>query len=196
MIAPTSAIARKGMMNRELFWADLIRRFEGRLRAYARRTRCSSGEEEEIAWDVWQLAAQHEDLITNCQNQWPLLRGFLRQVCAERLRVWRNESATVRGAIGGLRGPGDHAITRDVEWLDGAMQSLPKQQRLAVDFRYRWSWPYWAVAAALECEEATARVHVFKGLQKLREIALRLPHRPGGGGTFPFAVELNGRHGD
>ena len=48
-----------------------------------------------------------------------------------------------------------------------ALSALSPQQRLAVEYHYRWGWPYWAVAAAIGASEATARVHAMRGLKTL-----------------------------
>lgn len=50
-----------GTSSRELFWRSLIGRFDVRLRAYLGRTGCSDDRVEEVLWDVWALAAEHEE---------------------------------------------------------------------------------------------------------------------------------------
>lgn len=157
---------------RELFWAELIWRLSPRLRAYASRTRCSEGEVEEILWDVWERAVGSEDTLRSCDDQWPIIAALLRAVCAERLRVWRREISFATSSVDGL--PTTFPETNEQDEQDRwnavamAMQGLSTHQRLAVDFRYRWGWPYWGIAAAIDCDETTARVHVLRALRKLQ----------------------------
>ena len=58
-----------------------------------------------------------------------------------------------------------------IGWLPLALRLLPEKQRIAVDFRYRWGMPYWAVAAAIETTDVGARVCVCRGLARLRTLA-------------------------
>ena len=158
---------------REIFWRDLIARFERRVRPYCRRMRCSEGEIDEILWDLWQEATEHEQALAASSDQWPLLRCILRQLCATRARSWRRESRLEDHHLDVAYGGGDEpAGGQDLyELVPRLLAGLPAKQRLAVDFRFRWGWPYWAVAAAIDTAEPTARVHVARGLRRLREFA-------------------------
>lgn len=158
---------------RETFWHDLIARSERRASAYCRRTRCSEGEIDEILWDLWQEATEHEEALAGSSDEWPLLQDLLRQICATRVRSWRRESRLNDNGY-------DVALTCDDErtgelhindWMLRLIAQLPQQQRQAIDFRFRWGWPYWAVAAAIDTGESTARVHVVRGMRRLRELA-------------------------
>ncbi|MEX0716484.1 MAG: RNA polymerase sigma factor [Planctomycetaceae bacterium] len=55
-----------------------------------------------------------------------------------------------------------------------AIARLPEQQAAAVTMRHLLDRPYDEIAAALDCAEATARVHVARGLQRLGTLLAHL----------------------
>ena len=59
-----------------------------------------------------------------------------------------------------------------------AVARLPRKQAAAVTLRVLEEQPYGAIAAALGCAEATARVHVLRAREKLRHLLQALG--PGG----------------
>lgn len=166
---------------RDTFWRDLISRFNPRLRAYCRSLCPSDDQIEELLWDIWAEAAAHEPALAAASDQWPVLHVIARRVCAMQAKVGRREC------------PLNHDVPTEAEddsrdavdnqrllraWIDHLLDELPQQQRAAVDYRYRWNWPYWAVAAALDVEEPTARVHVTRGLRRLRTLAKQASSQP------------------
>jgi RNA polymerase sigma-70 factor (ECF subfamily) len=64
-----------------------------------------------------------------------------------------------------------------------AVARLPERQAAAVTLRVLEEQPYEAIAAALGCSEPTARVHVLRGREKLKQIlrVLAPPPRATGG---------------
>jgi RNA polymerase sigma-70 factor (ECF subfamily) len=60
------------------------------------------------------------------------------------------------------------------EQVKAAIARLPEQQATAVTMRFLLYCPYEEVAQALGCAEATARVHVTRGLRRLRELLAHL----------------------
>lgn len=161
---------------RETFWRDLVARFERRARPYCRRLRCSEDEIDEILWDLWQEATEHEQALAASIDQWPLLRCLLRQLCAARARSWRREFplSEKHADVENTEPDGPVEAQDPGESIGRLLGDLPEKQRLAVDFRCRWGWPYWAVAAALDTSEPTARVHVARGLARLRHLVAAL----------------------
>lgn len=162
-----------GKGRREDRWKALIGQFDSRIRAYLRRVPCDAGEVEEVIWDVWGLASEHEDELMS-DDPWPFVVPLIREVCRQRMGAWRHEQrneALLRRAVAvdadTTSDDGDGAWSR----VEHALGLLTARQRAAVDYRYRWGWPYWAVAAALECSEPTARVHAHRGLARLRILA-------------------------
>lgn len=164
---------------REAFWQDLVAHFERRARPYCRRLRCSESEIDEILWDLWQEATEQEQALVASSDQWPLLRNLLRQLCRTRLRSWRRESCPYDKDVDVAQPDSDEPLEelQIHDWLSQSLADLSAKQRLAVDFRYRWGWPYWAVAAAIDTAEPTARVHVVRGIRRLRELAKQSPKR-------------------
>jgi DNA-directed RNA polymerase specialized sigma24 family protein len=144
---------------REAFWQDIGDRFEVRLRAYVRRTQCSTGEADELIADLWALAVEHEDALVGSVDPWLVLRPLLARLCAGNVRVWRHE--VERDAFVDAAGdPSEHDRLGHLlalrSWWALASKSLSEQQRLAVDFRFRWEWSFLEVAGALGVTEATA----------------------------------------
>ena len=60
------------------------------------------------------------------------------------------------------------------EQVKAAIARLPEQQATAVTMRFLLYCPYEEIAQALGCAEATARVHVTRGLNRLRELLAHL----------------------
>jgi DNA-directed RNA polymerase specialized sigma24 family protein len=162
---------------REEFWRDLIARFNPRIRAYCRTLRCSNDDVEELLWDVWQEAAASECTLAASTDHWPILQLHARRVCARRSR-WLRRERTLYDNHGALQNDsGDVTDNQQIlrKWADQLLRVLPEKQRTAIEYRCRWGWPYWAVAAALDSAEPTARVHVGRGLRHLRVLARRFP---------------------
>jgi RNA polymerase sigma-70 factor (ECF subfamily) len=64
------------------------------------------------------------------------------------------------------------------------LTELPANQRIAVVLRHVVGLPIIEVAAAMGCPEGTAKSHVSRGLQRLREIYAAAP--VGGGVVTPL----------
>lgn len=166
--------------DRDACWRSLIARFQPRFRAYVRRLQCADEEVEQIVWDVWQMAVEHEAEILSASDPWLVLGPLLKLRCRERVRVWRHERPWTDAEFGAVVVP-EISETATAEsfpenWVDSALRSLPYKQRFAIDYRIRWGWPYWAVAGAIGTTEGAARVCVARGLQALRKLAVS----PGG----------------
>lgn len=167
-----------GMGGRETFWRNLIARYQSRLHAYCRSLRCDRSACDDLLWDVWYDAVKAEEAIAAAADPWPILKRLARNVCESRMRRWRREHPLDNDVV-----PEEHrdAVEEaDVEnalqtWADRILRSLPEKQRIAVDFRCRWGWPYWAVAAAIDASEPTARVHVARALRRLRDLVRQTP---------------------
>lgn len=173
-------MGQRSERQRELLWRDLIVRFDRRLRAYCRTLRCSDDEVEDILWDVWQEATAEESRLGASADAWPILQSLVRRACAVRLRDWRRECPLDEERV--IAQPVDDAEVFENRntmraWADHLLGELSEKQRLAVDFRFRWGWPYWAVAAAIDATEPTARVHVARGMCRLRSLARSGPRR-------------------
>lgn len=163
---------------REEFWRDLIGRFNPRLRAYCHTLRCSDDDAEEILWDVWQEATASEPSLVASSDQWPILQLLVRRACAVRVRGWRRERPLHDQGLTAEMIDGDEALEYQHalrSWTHQLLCELPEKQRIAVEYRCRWGWPYWAVAAAMDSAEPTTRVHFALGLRRLRSLARRSP---------------------
>jgi DNA-directed RNA polymerase specialized sigma24 family protein len=162
---------------RERFWGGLIARYDRRLRAYASRTHCSVGEADEIVADVWADLTARDDSEWR-EEPWPVLLSLLRARCAEQMRTWRRE-APLRGwdQPGGTEDPAvDPEFRLAVnEWWKRAAIHLTEPQQIAVTFRCMWGWESTQVANVLGTTEATMRVHLMRGLRKLRKLVKVIP---------------------
>ncbi|HEX5439044.1 MAG TPA: hypothetical protein VFW98_17965 [Gemmatimonadaceae bacterium] len=134
---------------------------------------------EQAIWDVWATAVAREEVLRGAEDDWPILRKVAAHVCAERLRVCRHEQpmdGRLLDAIAATSAAERRPRSDEVRgWVADALAALPEKQRVAVDFRFRWHFPYWAVAAGIDAPESTARVCVLRGLQKLRRYAAAHP---------------------
>lgn len=162
---------------REAFWRELIEHYTIRLRGYIRRAHLDDSTDD-ILWDVWQLASQHETELVASEGCWPILQGVLKEVLRERKHIARYERTLDRATLSATSSSEsvEEAVYSDelIEWALAALGQLTEKQRLAVDYRFRWNWPYRIVAAAIDATEATTRVHVMRGLTRLRKMAVHL----------------------
>jgi DNA-directed RNA polymerase specialized sigma24 family protein len=156
--------------DREQWWHNLIEKWTPQMRRYLAAVPCSSGEREEIIWDVWASAADHETGLLDTPRQWLILRTLLRAECAARVRTWSREylDERVSDLAVELEVPPPDPVSMDV--LLRALDTLPRVERLAVDFRHRWGWSYRLVAGAMGISEGAARVAVSRGLGRLRQL--------------------------
>jgi len=108
------------------------------------------------------------------RDPWPILVHLLRPLCARRVTWARKELPIGDVPIDSSGDSIDLQMNRQVliDWMVRRLVDLPEQQRLAVDFRYRWGWPYWAIAAGIGTSEPTARVHLTRGVRRLRQFAM------------------------
>jgi len=161
---------------RERFWDQLVSTTDRRLRGYVRRCRCDEDVLEEIVQEVWARAVEREIEICASQGAWPTIHDIARQVCRAHVRARRHQQQIARhvGAVSAPTPDSDSSDSEARQWtaVQRAMSVLSEKQRQAVDFRYRWRWPYWAVAAAIDASEETARVHTSRGLRKLQRLLM------------------------
>ena len=166
------------MDGRDRFWTKVIAKYDRRLRGYCRRVRCTDDEINQIVWDVWQEATDHETQLAESGDQWPVLHAIVRARCAAHVQTYRHEVPFENQDVAvedNAVDDADERRQRMQEWAVEALERLPDKQRRAVDYRFRWGWSYDIVAAALETAEPTARVHVARALRRLREIARESP---------------------
>lgn len=64
------------------------------------------------------------------------------------------------------------------EQVKSAISRLPEHQAIAVSMRFLLNCRYDEIAASLECAESTARVHVTRGLVRLREFLVHFNPSP------------------
>lgn len=64
------------------------------------------------------------------------------------------------------------------EEVTAAIARLPERQATAVTMRFLLYCPYEEIAQALDCAEATARVHAARGLSRLRDLLAHLNPSP------------------
>lgn len=169
--------------DREAFWRSLLSSVDRRLRAYVKRCHCDHSSFEELIEDVWSLAVDHEIDLVKASGPWAIVHQLARQVCREHVRARRLRNRALMQDWARWMNPGwdETADATAIRWdaVSNAMSMLSEKQRQAVDFRFRWDWPYWAVAAAIQADEQTARVHASRGLRRLRQIlAVEQTYRP------------------
>ncbi len=101
-------------------------------------------------------------------------------------RWWQIGEGAMPRAVGADGGsdPGATAERGETRSLVlDAIAGLPERQAAAVMMRVMEDQPYETIAAALGCAEATARVHVLRGREKLKHLLQALaPVTPAAGG--------------
>lgn len=157
---------------REVWWRELVRRYDPRMRAYARRAQFRGLEVDEIAADVCAMAVEHEGDLRSAGEPWDVLVQDLRQVCAERMRIRRHEIAW-SDAAGPPAPTSDERDSSQFEqvWaqVERALAGLPRRQRDIMRWRYWHDWSYERIAAKLGIRAATVRWHHAEGMKELRK---------------------------
>lgn len=156
--------------DRESFWAHLLVEMQHRIRSYVRRTRLSDEEVEEIVWDVWQVAVEHEPELS-VPEPWPVLRGIARTLCNEHVGRRRRERVPW-GDLGSRESDvlrSSAILSSDaLVWLSRAISELPYKQRLVAEYRLLRRLPFRVVAEVIGTSEVTARVHAMRAVARLR----------------------------
>jgi DNA-directed RNA polymerase specialized sigma24 family protein len=123
--------------SRDEFWHTLMKEFSPRLRAYLRRACASRDEAEEILWDVWADATDHEEALMSPGDHWPIFHALLTHTCARHKIMSRHEAPLVENdAVASSKTTESVATDVRWEWTLQAMVCLSEKQRLAVTFRH------------------------------------------------------------
>jgi RNA polymerase sigma factor (sigma-70 family) len=149
-------------------------------------------------WRITQNAADADDAfqeaLTQIWQRLPRIRSHANPRALV-LRICTNIACDVlrrKHRLGHREQPLDdlevHASTPDAaaiilngerrEQVTSAIARLSEQQATAVTMRLLVNCPYEEIALALGCAEATARVHVTRGLSRLRELLASLNPAP------------------
>lgn len=173
----------EGASHNEQAWLDLTAASRTRVTAYLRRVTTEPDEISELSAEVYSRAwINREDVLAATVPE-SVIIGFARAVCVEwgtwRRRLLPLDTVEAASFVAETERSSDSMSVEEVTlqraWSQRMLSQLSESQRLAVDYRYRWSWSYDEIAAALGCSEATARVHVWRGLQRLRTLVIADP---------------------
>ncbi len=163
---------------REIFWRELRREIEPRLRGYLRRIRCDDLDDiENLIWDIWADLCDREPDVNLQGDAWTLILPFVRERCAAYVRRRRHEVCFSTRELDSIvdHAPVDEAdAEQDIAirtWLLTLLSQLPERQRVAITCRIQRGLPYRLVALEIGAPEATARVYVKRGLSTLRRLA-------------------------
>ena len=159
-------------------WLDVVAWSMPRVRAYIRRVSKDDDEVADLLAETRALAWLRRAELLADPTPSSVMIHYARDVCREWMVARRLETrldeVTVAITTSQDEVCVDSMSLEEAEewqrWCLRALSGLSTQQRLAVDCRYRWSWAYEFVAAAIGSTEATARVHVHRGLGRLRTI--------------------------
>jgi DNA-directed RNA polymerase specialized sigma24 family protein len=149
-----------------------------RASAYIRCVTRDADERSDILADVVALCWTDRRCLLDAVDPGALVLGHVRNVC----RVWKNNRRhdVIVGADAVLDASSEacedesmsvRTAQARIAWAERILSTLTPQQRVAVDFRCRWGWPYEIIAHVLDASEATARVHVWRGLRNLQRVA-------------------------
>jgi DNA-directed RNA polymerase specialized sigma24 family protein len=161
----------------DLKWLDAVARSMPRVGAYIRRARLADDVAELLADTCYRAWLGRRELLA-APYPTDVVIGHAREACRACMATYRYERSLDGGTLPTTTGFGssDNASLSVGEaeewqrWCNRVLGSLSRQQRLAVDYRYRWSWSYELIAVAIGSTEATARVHVYRGLRRLRQL--------------------------
>jgi RNA polymerase sigma-70 factor (ECF subfamily) len=157
-------------------YATLVRRHQGRVRAYCTRWCSSSVVGDDLAQEcfveVWQRRASYVPrgkfkaylfhvAANRCKNQ--------RRAEGRRLAI-ADAAVTAGSGSDGVPSSDRFALRERHERVQVGLAKLPELQREAVLLRYSAELDYAEMAGLLSAPEATVRSRVFSGLTKLRRL--------------------------
>jgi len=151
----------------------LYDRYAREILRYHRR-RCG---DDETAFDLvaetfaqaWCVRSAFRDEADGSAAPW--LYGIARNVLLQSVRRQRLEDSA-RQRLGAMGQSGRSHLTPEESWLDGAdelLESLPAEQRRAVELRILEDMNYEGVARVLAITPETARMRVHRALKALRK---------------------------
>jgi len=167
-------------------WLDVVAQSMPRVRAYIRRVSKDDDEIADLLAETRALAWLGRSEVLADPTPTAAMIEYAREACREWMVTHRHEAPLDEVTVAMMPSQdamgGDSMSLPEAEewqrWCVRVLSRLSPQQRLAVDYRYRWSWDYEVVAAAIGSTEATARVHVHRGLGRLRETFAHDPPPP------------------
>jgi RNA polymerase sigma-70 factor (ECF subfamily) len=153
----------------------LVRRHQGRVRAYCTRWCGSSVVGDDVAQECFVELWQRRETYVG-QGRF---KAYLFHVAANRCKNQRRTAGRERTLADGgeaseraAAGPisDRFLVSERRERLQAALAKLPEAQREAVLLRYSAELDYAEIASLLGTNDATARSRVFLGLMKLRRL--------------------------
>ncbi|MCY2964297.1 MAG: sigma-70 family RNA polymerase sigma factor [Planctomycetota bacterium] len=130
---------------------------------------------QEAATQIWRRLAR---IRAHPNPQALVLRMCANAACdvVRRKTRWnqRVKSLAVTASDGIPAGTASELPLEQREQVQAAVARLPEQQATAVSMRFLLQCPYQEIAQALGCAENTARVHVNRGLNRLRILLAHL----------------------
>lgn len=164
-------------------WSAIMRAALPRMRSYVRRVAATGHDAEELLAEVHVQAWINRAAVIDDEAPFRIVMQHVQLVCRTWVRHRRREVPLDAVFHGGVEDDSAETGTgmsideaqRRLDWGKRALAQLSENQRAVVDLRYRWSLSYAMIAAALGMSEATARVHAFRGIGRLRSIVATDP---------------------
>ena len=169
--------------NNEQAWLDVVTASRRRVTAYLRCMTKEPDELSELFAEVSLRAWIDRMEVLAAVAPESMFIDYARAVCAE-WAVWRRHLRPLNATDDAGVTPYTERLSNSMSvedvrlqraWFERVLCQLSDCQWMAVDYRYRSSKSYKDIAAALGCSEATTRVHVWRGLHRLRTIVAADP---------------------
>jgi RNA polymerase sigma factor (sigma-70 family) len=152
--------------------AQAWKALQQRVRAWARANLRGRGSDlvEDVVADVCASVAVAFDRAHGARTFHGFVLGHCLNVRRELLRRRRGALVSLEGVdVPAPEAEQDLFDQRDLEWLTGALHTLPDRERRAVGLRYFEQASGAQIAQALGVTEVNARRIVFNGLRHLRQ---------------------------
>lgn len=180
---PVDCVGEVTEQGRAVQWLKLRAHLTRRLRSYVRHVSREDDDVAELIAETWSRAWTCKADFLIAPDPATSLICIAREVCRDWMRARRHEVTLCEtDGDGDVEPEASTCGSMSIEeaqgqqrWADRVLSQLTQQQRLAVDYRYRWSWSYEVIAAAMDTSEATARVHAWRGLRRLRAVVASDP---------------------
>lgn len=129
-----------------------------------------------LCGDAHQAEDFVQEALVRCHRRWGRIREdphvYVRRAVLRQYLSWRRRAASGEiptDLIEGEQAPNQHATSEDDDVIRGMLDRLPRRQRAVLVLRYYEDLPDGEIATLLGCSPATVRVHVHRGLARLRQ---------------------------
>ena len=158
----------------ETAFAELITRYQHRLRYYLQKMLFDVGDADDVLQEVWFDVFRAISRLANPDAFRAWLYSIARRRAIKTFRKRRlNFQALEDGALDELAGIQEVFVADEAEQVHAKLDMLPAAQREVLVLRYIEDMSYEEIAGIINCQVGTVRSRLYYGKRGLRELLER-----------------------